>query len=423
MKKVILSLAGVFAATAFAPEASAIPSFSRQTSMACTTCHAQHFPVLNSFGQAFKAGGYTMMGAQGKVEGERLSLPDTLNMSLVLKARYQKENGTDGPGIISGETKNGGQLQLADEFAFLVGGRVAENVGFLFEGALHGGPEGGIAAGFKMPFVFDVRAVKLSAIPFYTDGLGVAYGYELASTGAMRAARWSEHRKEISAQQYIGTDGKATGLALVAQNDMGYINLSRWSPTFVEAIQLKSNYLRIAATPTAGDWAMHIGGQLWNGSGYTNATPAVISGVATPALIPGVPAALVDTKAAALDFQAQGQLAGKDLSVYATWAKAPAAAGATPNHFNGGANDKKAWTIGADYSVIPKALHIGAAYRNARNGKAAGVDGDNAITLNAVYDLRQNVALHLAHSSYSGSAYNTAGKADALTTLMLFAAW
>src|SRR3990172_6214691 len=108
MKKIILSLAGVLAASAFAPEAAAVPSFARQTGMACNACHQQHFPILNKFGQAFKASGYTMMGAQGKVEGEHISIPDTLNASMLLKARYQKANGGT-PDAISGMTTNSGE--------------------------------------------------------------------------------------------------------------------------------------------------------------------------------------------------------------------------------------------------------------------------------------------------------------------------
>src|SRR3990172_1729051 len=100
MKKIVLSLAGVLAATAFAPEAAAIPAYARQVGMACTACHAQHFPVLNSFGRAFKAGGYTMMGAQGKVEGEHLSIPDTLNMSMIVKLRYLDNNTASNNGVL-----------------------------------------------------------------------------------------------------------------------------------------------------------------------------------------------------------------------------------------------------------------------------------------------------------------------------------
>jgi hypothetical protein len=433
MKKIVLSIAGVMAAAAFAPEAAAVPAFARQTGMACTACHQQHFPVLNGFGQAFKAAGYTMMGAQEKVEGEHLSIPSTLNGSMVLKVRYQDSNGSDAVGTLSGETTNGGQWQIPDEFALLLGGRVAENIGFLFEGALAGGGVGGIAAGFKMPIVFDMGAAKLSVIPFLTDALGVAYGYELGSTGAVRNVRWAEHRRETSAQQYTNIGGTAaTGLAFVAQSDMGYINFTRWTPDFVAnngaapgltGIQLKSNYVRIAATPTMGDWAMHIGAQFASGSTYQAGAGTLGSTLSY---------GLVDTKASALDFQAQGTVADKEISVYATWSKANASTALQANAFNGGLTDRKAWTIAADYSVIPHVLTLGAAYRNADNGGVAGLTGDNAVTLTAVYDLAQNVALHVNYSQYSGSSYGIGGAndttvagntGDSLTTFMLEAAW
>lgn len=71
-----------------AKDASAVPSFARQTGHACSTCHFNGFPTLNSFGRAFKAGGFTDIGSQGKIEDEGLSIPDTLNVSLVTKFRY-----------------------------------------------------------------------------------------------------------------------------------------------------------------------------------------------------------------------------------------------------------------------------------------------------------------------------------------------
>ena len=124
MKKVALSLAGVLAAVAFAPEASAIPSFARQTGMACNACHQQHFPVLNGFGQAFKAAGYTMMGAQEKVEGEHISIPSVLNGSMLLKARYQKSSTTGAAAdAVGGHTTNSGQWQIPDEFSLFFGGQ------------------------------------------------------------------------------------------------------------------------------------------------------------------------------------------------------------------------------------------------------------------------------------------------------------
>ena len=70
-------------------KASAVPAFARQTGMPCAACHFQHYPALNDFGVMFKTNGYTMIGAQGKVEGKDLSLPDTLNASLVMNFGYK----------------------------------------------------------------------------------------------------------------------------------------------------------------------------------------------------------------------------------------------------------------------------------------------------------------------------------------------
>ena len=113
------------------PKANAVPAFARQTGLACSTCHFQHYPALNAFGRAFKAGGYTQIGGEGKVEGEDLSIPDTLNASLVTKVRYQKTNGKDNNNENGSTDTNKGQLQFPDEAALLIGGRAGEHVGFL----------------------------------------------------------------------------------------------------------------------------------------------------------------------------------------------------------------------------------------------------------------------------------------------------
>ena len=448
MKKFKLTFAAALIASAFTQEAAAIPSFSRQTNMTCQTCHAQHVPILNGFGQAFKAAGYQMMGTQGKVEGDRLSIPNTLNASMRIKARYQKSNGVDMPGAIIGDTTNSGQWQVPEEFSLFFGGRIAENVGFFFEGNTAAAQ---LVSGFRLPATTYIGDSRLSAIPYMTETLGASYGYEQASTGAVRNVRWAEHRKEVSAQQYVGTDGAATGLAFVAQSDMGFINFSRWAPAFMArsgaAQTMSSNYLRIAATPsvttaTKGDWAIHIGAQFWGGTNYApNILPA------TPPLVPVV------TRATALDFQAFGQVNGKDLSVYATWAKSPAGTAAQPNILNVGNNtangnnpigpadpilyrvyDRQAWTIGAEYSMIQNTLHIGAALRRAYSGGATGISGigagnptDNAVTLTGVYNLSQNAEIHLNQSFYNGSLYDpqpgNMQPGNMLTTIMLEASW
>src|SRR5579871_2701142 len=53
-------LATLIGSLAFeSPRANAVPSFARQTGMACEACHTV-FPELTHFGRMFKANGYTL---------------------------------------------------------------------------------------------------------------------------------------------------------------------------------------------------------------------------------------------------------------------------------------------------------------------------------------------------------------------------
>lgn len=467
MKKIALSLAGALAATAFAPEAAAVPAFARQTGMACTACHAQHFPVLNAFGRSFKASGYTMMGSQGKVEADHMSLPDTLNASIVMKLRYREDNRTGTAGADANNTLGDGNWEVFDELALFLGGRVAENVGFAMEGQMNG--TAAFAAGMKLHFAYDVGGAKLSVIPFTTDAMGPAMGYELGSGGVYRPVRWSESRATTSAVQYNqvgpatavpvapltardtagntvitvdggarnGGVGGATGIAFAAQNDMGYIAYTQYNPSYQlgggagnAANDMDSRYVRIAATPTFGGWAMQIGAGKMSG-----ASKRTIDGVNTAGTaVTGAMATLVEPDQTFFDFEAHGEVGGKELSMYLQHAKAPVvlnAAGLNMNPYNpdgvAGTPDRKATTIGVDYSIIPNnVLSIGAAYRTADNGKAANVNGDDAWTVQAVYELYQNVALHAYYVDYSGSARNKAANnrtATNETAFMLEAAW
>ncbi len=410
MKKVALSLAGVLAAVAFAPEASAIPAFARQTGMACSACHAQHFPVLNGFGRAFKAAGFTMMGSQEKVEGEHLSIPANMNLGVLLKVRYQKTNGTADATLADGSDTNSGQWQFPDEYAFFIGGRVADNgatkVGVMMENALRG-TDAGIAAGLRVPVVFDMDSVKLSVIPFTTDGLGPFYGYSESSAGVVRSIRWAEHRKEVSAHQYTGmSSNEATGFAFVAHTDMGYINVTRYNPKFVSNLAQTSTAVHVAFTPTLGDFATIFSVEALSGSSPTDATSSAKS----------------PTKATGFSAQAHGELAGMETGFYLQNSKAD-----KDSWVNNAAltAEKTATTIGADFTVIPHVLSLGAAVRSAKNNNVS----DNATTLTAVYDLAQNVAVVANYTKYSkkqtikdANDVNVDG-GDNLLTLMLEAAW
>ena len=421
------------------PEANAVPAFARQTGQACSTCHFQHFPALNAFGRAFKAGGYTQIGGQGKIEGEDLSIPDTLNASLVTKVRYQKTNGSDVSSTAAvNESKlgrNKGELQFPDEAALFLAGRAGEHIGFVLEAQLK--DDAAMAfANYKMPIVYDVGPVKVSVIPFTTDGGGAAYGFELLNTGAMSMHTTSVREgNNISAQSFIGVQTAAEGLALVASNDMGFINVSLWGPahgTVATGFDL-SQYVRVAATPSVGGWDLGAGAQYWGGKTKVGDTD-------------NNPSQIYVTKAWAVDAQAQGDV-GMPLGVYLSYGTADAskdaknslANGTTETSlFNANAKDKTAWSVLAELGVLPGKATLGLGYRSGDNGAAAN-NKDNATIAGVTYLVAQNVQLVLNHAIYSGSAHDKTDAAGALrsgplseaagddanslTTLMLFAAF
>ena len=405
MKKIVLSLAGVLAATAFAPEASAVPAFARQQGKACSTCHFQHYPALNDYGRSFKAGGYTDMGKQGLIKGPAMSLPEVANSSLFFKFRYQDSNGTDPAGA---PTTASGEWQIPDEFALLMGGRVAENIGYMFEGQLASGTAP-VLAGFKMPIMFPVGEgeMKIGVVPFSTDALGAAYGFELLNTGAVRNIRVSEMRSETSAQQYIGTARGAQGVAFVVADPMFFVNVSKYADGGAGGQKMLGGltYLRAAVTPTVGEWDIGAGIQSWSGT-ITDATGVTGS----------------DVKATAIDAQAQGAVAGMPLGVYFTYATAPATSGGSVNALNGNPNSEKATTVMAEFGVLPGTVTVMAAYRKGDTGAATN-SKDDALTFGATYAIAQNVSFQVSHTTRSknGATGRYDGGGDQLTNFMLSA--
>ncbi len=402
-----LTLIVVLSVMTITPTAKAAPAYARQTNMACMACHFQSYPALNAFGRNFKANGYTMMGSQLKIEGVQwLSLPATLNAGVVTKIRYQESNG---PKVDGTHNTNNGQLQFPDELILIVGGRVSENIGAQLELNLAAKDAEPTAANFKMPFIYDVSGVKTGAIPFTTADQGVAYGFELLNTGAVRGARIMEARKSFSAQQYIGTATAAEGIALVASNANYFANVSKWSPRSIGAAKSGSptaTYFRLAFTPRVGNWDTGFGLQSWSGS------------ATDPTLADN------KTEAYAVDAQAQGVIGERPFGFYLTYANANAsAAGNSPNLFNANVNAKTATTAAGQLGVIPDKATLLLALRKGDNGQATQ-NGDDSVTVGATFQVAQNVQLQLNHEMYSGSAYDgTPANGNKFTTLMLFAAF
>ena len=450
--KVACLFAGVLAAVTFSSAVSALPLFARQTGMACSACHFQHFPMLNGFGRAFQSAGYTMMGVtQGKVEGEGLSIPNTLNMAVLAAAGYEKTN--QAASLSPQKTTGDGVFYVpgtGGELSAFFGGRISENAGFLSEigtgGAVSGTVVSGSHSSAKLPLLYPLTVPKLNlpdgtlagVVPFSTDDHGASYGFELLNTGANVAQQMSpvpglngEHNAALSAQQYIGTRGAATGVALVANNSNGFINLTKYDQSGIAGgtlAALNSTYLRVAGMFDLAGWDAGAGIQIWGGSSAEHSTGTYL---------------YADTRARAVDGQMQGKIGDTPVGFYVSYATAPAGTNSynmdpaatlinltatTPVPVYGTAT-KSALNFSAEMGVIPDKATLGFAVRSGRSGVAIGSvsnASDNAITLLGTYKLAQNLMASLSLTSASGGYWDAAHQnalGSATTTFNLFAAF
>src|ERR1700736_1696996 len=106
--------------------ADAVPSFSRQTGLACNVCHSNP-PELTSFGRTFKLNGYTLTDASGNstIESKDLKINRYFPISVMLLLADTSVK-TDVPGTqnASAEFPQALSLFLAGEFAPHFGGQV-----------------------------------------------------------------------------------------------------------------------------------------------------------------------------------------------------------------------------------------------------------------------------------------------------------
>jgi hypothetical protein len=107
----------------------AMPSFSRQTGVACSQCHTQSFgPNLTPFGRDFKLGGYTMSGGKGT----NAKLPP---ISAMITGSFTNTN-KDATDIPKGFDANNNFT--FDEASLFYAGKVYGKVGAFIQGTYNG---------------------------------------------------------------------------------------------------------------------------------------------------------------------------------------------------------------------------------------------------------------------------------------------
>jgi hypothetical protein len=422
MKKIVLSLAGVLVATAFAPEASALPLFARQTGRACNSCHYQHFPLLTAVGQDFKNTGFTQVNGKSKFKSEDLSITDNLNLGVYTTTYFQTQAHATVAGVDQGADAKLGKWGVpgdGGELSLFLGGRVSDFAGFLAEAGLGGGAAAVGPA--KLVMLFPVGDYRVGTVIFTSPDQGVAYSFETLNTGAVAVHKMmgnggpsDQHVKAAYAAQYLGTNTGATGLSFVANGGMGFVNIAAYEMIgndkgVTGANNLDLTYIRAASTMNLGDWEAGFGIQNFGGkSMVTGGDGALYAGVANA------------PKATIIDGQMQGNLGAMPVGFYASYGTAAAGTATEFNQFNPtGTSARTSFNVSAEVGVLPHTT-VQAAIRMAKNGADTN-NADNALMVGVTYQLAQNMLLSLHHTQQSGSAWNgdtvEAGK-DANTLLL-----
>ena len=125
-------------AVAAAPAALAVPSFARQTGMACEACHTV-FPELTHFGRVFKANGYILSNVKqvqdvtGKKE-ELLSLAQMVPLSIMAQVSYsQMKTGVPDLSAAAPGVAQNGTAGFPQQLSLFYAGKIAPNFGAFFQ--------------------------------------------------------------------------------------------------------------------------------------------------------------------------------------------------------------------------------------------------------------------------------------------------
>lgn len=109
------------------PNAHATASFSRQTGLACSTCHTT-FPELTPFGRDFKLNGYTLSSAKEVTEkGEKkqsgLSILENLPLSINLRGSFTQTGNRQSP------SQRNSNIELPQQVNLWFAGRLSDHIG------------------------------------------------------------------------------------------------------------------------------------------------------------------------------------------------------------------------------------------------------------------------------------------------------
>ncbi|MEJ2399712.1 MAG: hypothetical protein P8Z67_16245 [Gammaproteobacteria bacterium] len=164
-KKLYMGLAiGTLATGLLINQAEAVPSFARQTGLACAACHTV-FPELNAFGRSFKLNGYTLTGitqvqAKESKTASGLSFDQIPPLSAMLQVTAVNQKGAD-PST---------NVYLPEQLSFFFAGEISPHMGSFIQMTMESDGQNASASSFGLDNT-DIR---------YANHAGdVTYGFTL----------------------------------------------------------------------------------------------------------------------------------------------------------------------------------------------------------------------------------------------------
>ena len=107
----------------------AVPSFARQTGLACEQCHTS-FPELTPFGRQFKLEGYTLTSTPTVgSEAEKLALNATPPLSFMLQVGYTRTSKAQPDSNDASHEAQNGTVLLPQELSLFYAGRISPKIG------------------------------------------------------------------------------------------------------------------------------------------------------------------------------------------------------------------------------------------------------------------------------------------------------
>jgi len=396
-KKLYLGLlVGTMATGLLVNQAEAVPSFARQTGMACAACHTV-FPELNSFGRSFKLNGYTLTGIKQvsakeskSASGLQFNQIPPLSAMLVVSAVNTKS-----------QTPST-QYSLPDEMSFFFAGEISPHMGSFIQFTMEKG------TGFSIDNT-DIR---------YANHAGnVTYGFTLNNSPTVQdlwnsTPTWGfpfTHGYDAASQAPVVSGGPDLGVVgLGAYADWGngiYTELSLYRDGLSGASALADAGLAVNGTAPYVRLA-------WSNT-FSNGDELMIGGygMQTKVIADTFTGPVDKYDDAAVDAQYEHQMGDDMISVHASYTNEKQ----TLDLSGGGTPTLKSTKLDAIYHWGYRATASLGYLNNSGNG---GLYDDTAYVGQLSYLPWQNTKFTAQYVSYSKVAGVTDGASDNNTLLL-----